>query len=396
MRVDEREIPGASESIADAPDILEVRISKRGRVPKRQWPEVEVSKPQKKRRIHGIAALPTPTSTQNSTQHSTQTSTSTFAIHEDDILPKSSQSSDPVGKRTKKNHHQNAEKQYDWEIEYKRLRATSSQAARDYLVTLIGNDEYPEVLKVPQVAPEVLLDCPFNPDDPLAVWRKFITEEDLCYIAKHTNEQAHAEFIEHRLQRPQRHKYKRPWTKVTTAEIGGYFGALFLLGTQGAASLVDNWKTSEDSPLYPIRRFISLVRFQQISRYLKINRPGQANDSLKDSEFWHKVDPLVTSFRDRCKANLRPGTTFAIDEQLRRNRGRWKHALQISSKAQSKGVKIYSLCAGYYCYDFLHASKVVGVPEVRKFVPTDPDTKPFSTSELVVLTLIEQLQAALA
>ena len=135
-----------------------------------------------------------------------------------------------------------------------------------------------------------------------------------------------------------------------------------------------------------------MVRFQQISRYLKINEPGGSNDSLKDSEFWYKVDPLVSSFRDKCKANLRPGTVFAIDEQLRRNRGRWKHALQISSKADSKGVKIYSLCAGYYCFDFLFASKVVAVPEARKYVPQDPTAKPFSMSESVVLTQIEQLQ----
>lgn len=83
---------------------------------------------------------------------------------------------------------------------------------------------------------------------------------------------------------------------------------------------------------------------------------------------------------------------FAIDEQLRRNRGRWKHALQISSKADSKGVKIYSLCQGYYYYDFLFASKIAAVPEVRKFIPQDPTAKPFSTSEPVVLTLATQLQ----
>ena len=170
-----------------------------------------------------------------------------------------------------------------------------------------------------------------------------------------------------------------------------------MLGTQGAASLRDNWKTSIDSPLYPLREHISLERislerFEQISRYLKINKPGDVNDSLPDHQFWHKIDPLASSFREKCKANLRPGNVFAIDEQLRRNRGRWKHALQISSEAESKGVKIYSLCAGYYCFDWLFASKVVAVPEARKFTPKDPTAKPFSTSESVVLTLIEQLQ----
>jgi Transposase IS4 len=166
-----------------------------------------------------------------------------------------------------------------------------------------------------------------------------------------------------------------------------------VLGTQGASKLVENWSCSEDSPLFPLRNHISLVRFQQISRYLKINAPGEANNSLSDEEFWHKVDPLVSSFRQRCRANLQPGSIFAIDEQLRCNKGRWKHALQISSKADSKGVKIYSLCIGYYCFDFIFASKVVTVPEAGKFIPTDPTAKPFSLSERVILTLIERLEA---
>lgn len=259
---------------------------------------------------------------------------------------------------------------------------------------IIGNDEYPEVLRIPIVTPEVLLDKAFSLKDPLSIWREFISEEDLLYVAKQTNKNASIERKKQLRDRPPgvKHKYKRPWKQVTTAEIGGYFGALFLLGTQGAASLCDNWKTLEDVPLYPLRRFISLVRFQQISRYLKINEPGEANDSLNDIQFWSKVNPLASSFRARCKANLRLGTVFAIDEQLRRNQGRWKHALQISSKADSKGVKIYSLCAGYYCFDFLFASKVVAVPEVRKFRPQDPSAKPFSVLESVVLTLIKQLQ----
>ena len=82
---------------------------------------------------------------------------------------------------------------------------------------------------------------------------------------------------------------------------------------------------------------------------------------------------------------------FTINEQLRRNRGRWKHALQISSKAELKGVKIYSLCQGYYCYNFLFILKVVGVLETLKFKAFDTAVKAFSTSESVILTLIYNL-----
>lgn len=388
MRLDEREISGASERIDDAPDLIQLRTSNRGRKPKREWPEIFPLQPRKRAKK---APLPTPTSTQTSTQTSTDT---TFSIYEDEATtqaPEQSQSQSQSQATTRPKHQKQKQ---PWEAEYEKEKNTSNQAARDYLVNLIGSDEYPDVLKVPIVPPEVLLEKQFTLKDPLSIWREFITEKDLIYLANHTNKNALAERQKQREQRPPglRQKQIRRWKNVTASEIGSYIGALFLLGTQGAVSLRDNWKVSEDSPLYPISRYISLTRFEQISRYFKVNEPGQTNDSLKDTEFWYKVNPLALSFRARCRANLRPGTVFAIDEQLRRNKGRWKHALQISSKADSKGVKIYSLCAGYYCYDFLFASKVTGVPEVRKFRPHDPTAKPFSTSESVVLTLIDELQ----
>jgi hypothetical protein len=390
MRVDEREIQGASDRVDDAPDLLEVRKSNRRRVPKRHWPEIEASKPRKRRRTAQLP--PTPSSTQTLTQ----TTSNSFNIYEDLTSEPTNESTnkpanEPANEPPESSQRPQKDKQA-WQVKYTELKSKSTKYARDYLVELIGNDEFPEALRIPTVPPEVLINEPFTLSDPLSIWRKFITEEDIRYITDSTNQNAAKLRSQQRLQRGVRRTKLRPWKKVTTTEIGGYLGALFLLGTQGAASLVDNWKASEDSPLYPIQQYISLKRFQQISRYLKVNTPNKVNDSLKDCEFWYKVDPLATSFRKNCKANLRPGTVFTIDEQLRRNQGRWKHAVQISSKADSKGVKIYSLCQGYYCYDFLFASKVAAVPEVRKFTPQDPTAKPFSTSESVVLTLITQLQ----
>lgn len=389
-RLDEREIPGASDKIGDAPDLVELRVSKRGRVVKREWPEEEAPKSRKRQRTRP----PTPISTQQTT--TTQASTNSFYIYNEIAEASTESSNEPTvetsaetdNKRRKRNAEQPA-----WLVKYTQLRNSSKETARDYLIEIIGHDDFPQVLKVPEVKPKVLIKETFDPGDPLAIWRQFITEDDCAYIALQTNANARASIQQAYTQRPigTRRKARR-WKKMTTAEMSGYIGALFILGTQGASSLVDNWTCSEDSPLYPLRNYISCNRFQQIGRYLKINQPGEVNNSLNDKEFWRKVDPLVSSFRQRCRANLQPGNVFSIDEQLRRNRGRWKHALQISSKAESKGVKIYSLCAGYYCFDFLFASKVVAVPEAGKFEPRDPDTKPFTMSERVVLTLVERLQ----
>jgi hypothetical protein len=374
-RLDEREIAGASENIDNAPDLLELRKSNRTRVLKRHWEQAEASKPRKRRRL---TQLPTPTSTQTTTQ--------TFPIYDEQQEATRSptprvNSSDSEQENEPKNSQKN-QKLPAWHRKYLQLKKESRTKARDYLIEIIGHDSFKDVLKVPQIAPEVLLEDAFSLKDPLSVWRKFITTKDLDLITSHTNLNARAELTQQASQRaPGKLRKPRRWKKLTAAEIGGYFGALFLLGTQGASSLVDNWNVSEDSPLYPIRAYISLNCFQQISRYIKINQPGKTNNSLKDKEFWHKVDPLVTSFRERCRANLRPSSYFSINEQLRRNQGRWKHALQISSKAELKGVKIYLICTGYYCFNFIYALKVVAVPEAREFTPNDPTAKPFYVRE---------------
>jgi len=162
MRLDEREIPGASERIEDAPTLIEVRRSGRGRVPKREWSAVDASKPRKKRRV-ATPPLPlrTLTSTKTTTQNSTQSSTASFAVYEDKLLPDSSQSTSHSTRRTKQKQQ--------WEVEYDKLKKRSTQDARDYLVQLIGNEEYPEALKVPIVPPTVLLDIPFTLDNPLSI-----------------------------------------------------------------------------------------------------------------------------------------------------------------------------------------------------------------------------------
>lgn len=153
---------------------------------------------------------------------------------------------------------------------------------------MIGHEDFPEVLKQPEIKPQVLFNDQFDIFDPLSIWRRFITVEDYAYIALQTNANASIS---------QTSTNARPWKDVTTVEISAYLGALFVLGTQGASSLVENWSCSEDSPLFPLRNYISCNRFQQISRFMKINAPGEANDSLSDEQFWCKVDPLVSLFR---------------------------------------------------------------------------------------------------
>lgn len=85
---------------------------------------------------------------------------------------------------------------------------------------------------MPEIAPKVLIEDLFNLKDPLLIQRKFISEEDLQYIASYTNANTHNALTKRVRERTLGALRKvRRQKKVITTEIRGYFRALFLLGT---------------------------------------------------------------------------------------------------------------------------------------------------------------------
>jgi hypothetical protein len=64
--------------------------------------------------------------------------------------------------------------------------------------------------------------------------------------------------------------------------------------------------------------------------------------------------------------------------------------MQIDNKAAGKGFKIYTLCSGYYLYDWMYTSKVAKVPKVKEY-PAHPTYGAFTDSERMVLTMVEAL-----
>lgn len=139
---------------------------------------------------------------------------------------------------------------------------------------------------------------------------------------------------------------QRLWVDVTATDIGGYIGATLLLGAQpGSRNIAYYWDTDDKHPDFPVARFISRNRYQQITRYLKINPP---DEDLRAEDWWYKVEPLATQFRKAMSTEIyRPGQNLAINEQLIQFTGRSKDTIQMDSKAAGKGYKIYSLCNLY-------------------------------------------------
>ncbi len=238
---------------------------------------------------------------------------------------------------------------------------------------------FPEKLNVP--IPFASGQSKLRPHEykPIDLFHRFIPSELFQSIAEHTNEYAFEE-ISKKIDQNQ-----REWRNVTAADIGGYIGAVLLIGAQpGGRDLAYYWNQKKDYPHWPVAKYVSLRRFQQISRYLKINRPGP----LSDDQWYKKVEPLATHFRKATTSNVYElPQNLSIDEQLVKFKGRSKHTIQMNSKAAGEGYKIYSLCCSNgYLIDFKFSSATEKVAELEQYPG-------FSQSEAVVLTLAESLLA---
>ncbi|ERF72396.1 hypothetical protein EPUS_07558 [Endocarpon pusillum Z07020] len=269
---------------------------------------------------------------------------------------------------------QHKKEKEEWQIQVESTQNKSEKLK--ILAEQIGPSRpYPEKLNVPIPSASGQLKLRAHELKPIDLFYRFIPKELFMDIAEHTNEYA----FEERSQ--EFDQIQRVWRDVTAADIGGYIGAILLIGAQpGGRDLAYYWNQKENYPHWPVAEYISLLRFQQISRYLKINRPGP----LPDNQWYKKVEPLATHFRKATTPNMYElPQNLSIDEQLVKFKGRSKHTIQMNSKAAGKGYKIYSLCCSNgYMVDFRFSSATEKVAELGGY----PE---FSQSEAIVLDLAE-------
>ena len=61
---------------------------------------------------------------------------------------------------------------------------------------------------------------------------------------------------------------------------------------------------------------------------------------VQNLDWWKKLEPLATDFRQASLKYYQPGRIISIDEQLIKVEGGSRHTLQITSKQAGKGFKI--------------------------------------------------------
>jgi Transposase IS4 len=381
----EEEIAGASNSAADAPSLTASRVPPRHRQPS-----------QKARENDDSQSLPTRGTTSRKRKRQ-----ATFEVYQDLPTPPRTQKSTPPSQpgpqigidpsdfqkkrpKTKPNLSSLRPKTpEEWEVLFE--AATTSQAKLQVLLEALGHEDFPDCLHIPvRLATANVEDL--DPLDPLSLWSKFVAPEILKIMAQNTNDNEALQY-----EAKQNHtKHERAWHDITGADVGAFIGAAMLMGVHPQHCLEDYWNCSEDKPIFPLQKYMTRQRFEQISRYFKVNSPHEV---VTDKEFWRKVEPLMSSFREACQLLITPSDTASIDENLVSSRHRSSHLIQIDNKAAGKGYKIYTLALHYYLYDWAYTSKKTPVPQAKGYTPQHPDHEAFTDTERMVLTLVERLLA---
>lgn len=368
----QEEISGPSDKVDDALLAKDLPRPKRDRKPSRKAKENEAESLTFE--VHSDRAITTPRLTPEPSSHR--------ILSSQQIKPIQGQNSSAEASGTKRKRHREQENKEEWQRQFE---ATKSKPEKlRILLDHIGEQgrqPYPEKLKIPAVA-DNSQGRPFARSPypgPRGLFSHFIPEKFYAEIAKNTNQYAQEQGAGSKKNR------RRPWQDLTAADIGGFIGAILLLGAQpGKRDISYYWNCDENLPDWPIAEYISLKRFQQISRFLKINPPGD----LLDKQWYNKVNPLADAFRAATTPDLYEiPQNLGIDEQLIRFHGRSKHTIHMNTKAAGEGYKIYSLCApNGYMIDFRFTS-------VQEKIAQIDDYPEWSSSEAVVLDLVHSLKA---
>ena len=117
------------------------------------------------------------------------------------------------------------------------------------------------------------------------------------------------------------------------------------------------------------RNCLSLLRFQQIKKYLHLSDPYI---SLTRSEWYRKLEPLASTLQERFQKYYFPGNKVAIDEAMVRFFGRSFHTLKAKNKPIKQGYEVFCLCSHGYTYSLVWYSPSEGIAGLQKAINLSP------------------------
>ena len=219
-----------------------------------------------------------------------------------------------------------------------------------------------------------------RPDDPYAIFSLFFDEDTLQILVTHTNKYAD-------LYPAPKTPFARSWHPTTVRELRAYIGVYIWMGVHHESSIESYWSTNanEDSIHYAVTKHISKNRWQQIDRFFHISAPNRrSNQSV-----FEKLEPLSEHLRLKFKSYWSTGTYLAVDETIQRFMGRAKEIVNIPTKPEPEGFKIWVLANCGYVLDWLYHCKGdnKGPVDLNDYFTKELG---FSKTQAVVLDLLSQ------
>jgi Transposase IS4 len=148
----------------------------------------------------------------------------------------------------------------------------------------------------------------------------------------------------------------RLWIPLTLNELKVWFALVIYMGVHKIYAIEDLWNSDEKKAIHSIKQFMTLMRFQQIKRFLHISPVNEPNEP--HVSWYSKVEPLASHIRETSKRLYIPCSQVSVDEMIARFSGRSAHTVRMKNKPTPEGYKILSLCDAGYTYTFMFTSRV--------------------------------------
>ena len=209
-------------------------------------------------------------------------------------------------------------------------------------------------------------DLPSNidPQSPIEIFSLFFDDFILEVLAKNTNAYA----VSH--QPATTLLQQRVWKPTSVSELKAFIAAHIWMGLHPEPAIEDYWNTDPTKgPLHlNLTSHMPRNRFQQLDRFFHISPPNDPSTFVDQSPF-DKLEPLGEHLRERFKLFWSIGTHLTVDETIVRFMGRSKETVNIPSKPEPEGFKIWVLANNGYVLDYMHHARGTGPVDLDDFWP---------------------------
>lgn len=174
----------------------------------------------------------------------------------------------------------------------------------------------------------------------------------------------------------------RKWTPVCAAEIKAWVASVMYWCLFKNMSFKDFY-SCDLNPVKVKQWFPSFMRWEQIKRFFKISPPYE--DAAHKEDKMVRVREFYEDFIARCKANYYPAAQIALDEAIKKFKGRCSFKQYIKNKPVRWGVKIFCICCSNTAY-FWNGAFYLG-----KTGEAGDDIKENSATHRAVISLLSPL-----